>query len=226
MLGHDDRWARDTFDATDLGFDAEIVRQEINLEEWQAVDEFTAARYYYLGTVFSLLPSGKYYTPWASSNVEPCSECDGTGSIPQSKFHSGLIFLNRMRPPHYLLPAERYDVAYEIVHKVRNWINRTIRKRKFAPLTIKLLIALYKIEKPLAPVTCALCNGLGSAEVARDQEWYDLAHETLAEHDLSLEHGEGDPCDLFAVEYRDYDDWDDPSAEVCDYDLFVTNDCD
>lgn len=25
---------------------------------------------YYLGTVFSLTPSGKYYTPWACSNVE------------------------------------------------------------------------------------------------------------------------------------------------------------
>lgn len=33
----------------------------------------------YLGTVFALTPSGKYYTPWANSNVESCSECDGDG---------------------------------------------------------------------------------------------------------------------------------------------------
>lgn len=34
---------------------------------------------YYLGSVFGLLPSGKYYTPFASSNVDACSRCKGEG---------------------------------------------------------------------------------------------------------------------------------------------------
>jgi hypothetical protein len=33
----------------------------------------------YLGTVFAIMPSGKYYMPWACSNVEPCSRCKGQG---------------------------------------------------------------------------------------------------------------------------------------------------
>jgi len=33
----------------------------------------------YVGSVFSLLPSGKFYTPWANSNVEPCPRCGGDG---------------------------------------------------------------------------------------------------------------------------------------------------
>lgn len=33
----------------------------------------------YLGSVFSLTPSGKYYMPWACSNLDPCTECEGTG---------------------------------------------------------------------------------------------------------------------------------------------------
>jgi hypothetical protein len=41
----------------------------------------------FLGTVLALMPSGKYYTPWACSNVEPCPRCKGTGKhskYPQS----------------------------------------------------------------------------------------------------------------------------------------------
>lgn len=33
----------------------------------------------YLGSVFSIYPSGKYYTPWANSNVEVCNRCKGKG---------------------------------------------------------------------------------------------------------------------------------------------------
>ena len=33
----------------------------------------------FLGTVFALTPSGKYYPPWANSNVDPCPRCKGTG---------------------------------------------------------------------------------------------------------------------------------------------------
>ena len=33
----------------------------------------------FLGTVFSIMPSGKYYMPWACSNVNPCPRCKGEG---------------------------------------------------------------------------------------------------------------------------------------------------
>lgn len=31
----------------------------------------------FLGTVVALAPSGKYYTPWASSNLKLCPKCNG-----------------------------------------------------------------------------------------------------------------------------------------------------
>lgn len=33
----------------------------------------------YIGTVFSVMPSGKYYMPWACSNIEKCNRCKGKG---------------------------------------------------------------------------------------------------------------------------------------------------
>jgi hypothetical protein len=37
--------------------------------------------YSYLGSIFSITPSCKMYTPWANSNVERCPSCNGTGSV-------------------------------------------------------------------------------------------------------------------------------------------------
>ena len=31
----------------------------------------------YLGSILSLTPSGKVYTPWANSNVDLCTRCEG-----------------------------------------------------------------------------------------------------------------------------------------------------
>lgn len=33
----------------------------------------------FLGTVFHIMPSGKYYTPFACSNVDVCGRCKGEG---------------------------------------------------------------------------------------------------------------------------------------------------
>ena len=39
----------------------------------------------FVGTVFSLTPSGKYYLPFACSNVELCPRCKGTGQTKNGK---------------------------------------------------------------------------------------------------------------------------------------------
>jgi hypothetical protein len=53
-------WYRD--EAPEPGFEGEGVAERL-----------------YLGTVFSLAPSGKYYMPWACGNLAPCPRCKGTG---------------------------------------------------------------------------------------------------------------------------------------------------
>jgi len=53
---------------------------------------------------------------------------------------------------------------------------------------------------------CSWCGGIGSREAHLDQEWYEALDKVAEEHGLSIESGEGDPCDLFAcvtLESRD-----------------------
>lgn len=48
-------------------------------EEYISINDFMDSECVFLGTVFSLCPSGKYYMPFACSNVEPCNHCHGEG---------------------------------------------------------------------------------------------------------------------------------------------------
>lgn len=98
-------------------FDVQDIRRRIDEEEWHSEDTFTEERTVYLGTVFALMPSGKYYTPWANSNVT-------------------------------------------------------------------------------------------EDEASEDEKWREQVDEELESVGLHLISGEGDPCDLFAAEWRDKEDVD------------------
>lgn len=52
------------------------------------------------------------------------------------------------------------------------------------------------------------CSNVTEAEAQEDERWYEQANAELEAAGLSLESGEGDPCDLFAAEYRDVEDTD------------------
>ena len=48
----------------------EALKAELEKAEWQESEEpDQEVRRVFLGTVFALMPSGKFYTPWACSNV-------------------------------------------------------------------------------------------------------------------------------------------------------------
>lgn len=56
--------------ATETGLDLEAIRELLDTEEWEdEICEDHQVRRIYLGTVFDLFHSGKYYTAWACSNV-------------------------------------------------------------------------------------------------------------------------------------------------------------
>ena len=66
----------------ETGIDWDRVRKDLDREEWQWNewnDQFE--RSICIGSVFSLMPSGKYYTPWACSNVTPCPHCQGRSKV-------------------------------------------------------------------------------------------------------------------------------------------------
>lgn len=58
-----------------------IKRAESEKEQAQLVKSYDEDSYLtlYLGTVFSIMPSGKYYLPFACSNVDACNRCKGKG---------------------------------------------------------------------------------------------------------------------------------------------------
>lgn len=177
-----------------LGFDPNLVKIELENEFWQEYwqDKDQEARSIYLGTVFSLTPSGKYYMPFACSNVDLCDICNGRGMISGGKAQ---------------------DRAHNTISKIRDMINstiatypqksHTITRRKPAPLTIRLLVALYQIGKAFAPSTCENCQGIGSREAYLDTLWWENCNALYDSHGFCVESGEGDPCDVFATQYRD-----------------------
>jgi hypothetical protein len=63
--------AIDAIDAIDTGILWENIPALMAEEDWQerTDGEPGEARYLYLGTVFTLTPSGKFYMPWACGNV-------------------------------------------------------------------------------------------------------------------------------------------------------------
>ena len=62
-----------------LGLDLEEIKKELENEGEIVEEDERKFRSLYIGKVFDIYPSGKYYTPFASSNLEPCPVCEGTG---------------------------------------------------------------------------------------------------------------------------------------------------
>lgn len=126
--------------------------------------------YTYLGSCLSLAPSGKYYHPFACSNVDPCPICKGSGetSMPM-----------RDRKAR----AEARRLHRQGIWHVRDAPNPDIRSH---------VAIVYRIEKS-RDYTCSRCGGLGSHEAYQDQEWHAALEHVSEEHGLFV--GGPDDCD-------------------------------
>ena len=118
-------------------FNVDVIREEMQSADWMTIESgCVEERSVYLGSIFALTPSGKFYTPWANSNVTICQACVEHGPD--------------------------FDGA-----------------------------------------TCGndACGGK-CCEAHADALWWGQAESELDAAGYSLESGEGDPCDLFAIECR------------------------
>ena len=144
-------------------------------------------RMLFIGTVFRIMPSGKFYMPWACSNVEPCPRCKGGGTIP-NKNHD----------------AQKYEHAVELdracrrmaMDKYGSWF-----EGKW-PAEVKAecdrsgeRVRLFQKDN-----TCSLCNGVGSREAYEDEMMQEWLHHYAQQEGCYVTSGEGDPCDLFLCE--------------------------
>lgn len=175
---------------THHGIDLAALRKELDGEAWELSDEpDREVRRVYLGTVFVLMPSGKFYTPFACSNVAgDCVVCGGSGKVQPRVSRRRFKKARRMLETYALRTAKRCvspAARVEYVHA-----HAATRARLFA----------------LTDTTCPRCDGLGSQSAADDERWRESLERDLAEMGLYLTAGEGDPCDLFVEESRDVDE--------------------
>jgi hypothetical protein len=171
------------------GVDWDAVRASLDGEPWEEVEPGRWERRVFLGTVFRLYPSGKYYTPWANSNVDPCPHCGGRGFVParhqtRRRMKKWQARMDRIRglfvKRGYIGHPERIDGTA---------IGRSFRR-------LQCLSALRQCEK---------CGGLGSEEAYQDQRYGEALEAEAEERDLYIADGEGDPCDVFAGEWTEDD---------------------
>lgn len=161
----------------ELGFDLEVALKELTTQE---PDREGTVRVF-VGTVFSLTPSGKFYMPWASSNVAGCPGCHGTGHVRMPvRPRVAKKWVARNRDARRLW-IKRYGYA-----SAREWPEH-IQQR-----SDRLNRLLHRMDN-----TCGVCDGLGSAEAAKDERWQAFVEKTLAPHGCWMESGEGNGTDLY-----------------------------
>jgi DnaJ-class molecular chaperone len=140
----------------------------------------------YLGSLIN--PSGKYYLPFACSNLDLCHSCKGTGNNPHKTEECpicngiGKRFISVIKMQGYTAILDNINMGniqtfmgedgeYFICHNCNgNGFIRTI---------------------------CKQCGGLGSNEAYKDQEFYTALDDIASKHGGYITSGEGDPCDIF-----------------------------
>jgi len=152
-----------------------------NLEPSEYDDEMLEGLTY-LGSILSLSPSGKFYLPFACSNLSPCEACHGKGSYPP-KSPKRIAKKARKR-----LDRERKRFRALVAQGKREWGKATKRERKL----------WRKLERLSAPQTCGLCAGYGSREALEDELWREALEATAEEHGMFITGSEGDGCSILA----------------------------
>lgn len=157
------------------------VRALLDGEDWEKVEPQRWERQVCIGTVFGLFPSGKYYTPWASSGVAPCPQCHGSrkaGALPR-RLHKKLV----RRLVRLNLACGKRDLNY----------------------VLRIRAARFRLSSRLCAGRCPSCGGCGSREAHLDEQYRALLESEAAERDLYVTEGEGDPCDVLVGEYTEDD---------------------
>ena len=161
----------------ETGFILDAIKRELELSDWEKdfMNDGIESRRVYLGTVFALYPSGKYYMPWACSNLDVCNDCNGSG---------------------------QELTLRSILQGVKQAIRWTFTRTYYTIKRGEWKLSIYRNIAYLH-ASCGNCGGTGSREAYLDQLWREQVELELDTIGAYLESGEGDPCDLFATQSRD-----------------------
>lgn len=136
----------------------------------------------FIGTCFNIMPSGKYYMPFACSNVEMCPKCKGKGKIINPNADSALYEEN--------LKKEHEIIVYLVDNNQSYWDLLPEMKENLDNIIVCLKHYAETVE-------CHVCHGLGSEEAYKDQVMQEALEDFADKYGAFVHSGEGDPCDIF-----------------------------
>lgn len=174
---------------TETNLDWDSICKELEQQEWENSIDGAQERLVFVGTVMSLYPSGKYYMPWACSNLDACPNCNGTGKT-KTKKHRLLKKWKAARKRCFDL-ANKFDLKGKLDELQKHGWYRYHRRAS---------AMLHRLEEDMV---CSKCNGLGSHEAYADEKFSEALQKEAEERGLFVTAGEGDPCDIFVGESRD-----------------------
>ena len=138
----------------------------------------------YLGSLIN--PSGKFYMPFASSNVDSCKSCHGTGN---NAHKVETCHICNGTGKRYVKDILQYPAAV-IYFKESNTPLLSDFDGMYYPCN--LCNGTGKVS-----TTCKQCGGLGSTEAYNDEIFWKVLDDVASKHGGYITSGEGDPCDSF-----------------------------
>ena len=162
-----------------------------------------------LGTVFSLTPSGKYYTPFANGNVEPCHACQGHGTRQDKQEDCRYCQGQGTRSIREiaLTRSETEETTARLVASNGAPVFHVLNG------TEDVTVCWVCDGRGWIHPTCHNCQGMGSREALLDSVWQEAAEEEAGRHGCCVESGEGDPCDVFLTRYTEAEEEEDEQEE-------------
>lgn len=171
----------------ETGIKWDKVPEVMENEDWEFPDDGTTDTQYrrtYIGDHMSLSPSGKMYMPWATSNLDLCPECDGSGQL-----HHGTRPRDRSKARNRLAKdkrkTERMIANNERIgraHAIAQWPRR------------------QRWHRIADGETCWRCGGYGSHEAWDDECHRELLDKEAEQHDYFIDHG--DDGQIYIAESR------------------------
>ena len=160
-----------------------------NWYDYESMDSDSTLESVFLGTVFNIMPSGKYYMPFACSNVDSCPRCHGSGNGKKiiCSHCKGLTY--RTVSEIAAIRKESYSQCFDFLHKnsTYTWITHGCFECNVCSGT------------GITHESCAYCDGMGSREAHEDNLMNEYLESFAADFNCYLEFGEGDPCDMYLV---------------------------
>ena len=166
------------------------AKDEIDSADIQEDIDRGRIRSVYLGSIIN--PSGKYYTPFACSNVDNCHACKGSGKSKQVHTCENCMGSGA----RYVIEIARAtneslaDCTARLESTNVKWLDD--KHIEFECSSCDGAGYIYS--------DCRLCGGIGSREAYLDEVFFEELDAAASNAGGWIESGEGDPCDTFYCE--------------------------